>query len=764
MLDSLIEQRLIEARDKLSISGRLPHPDAFDRYLALFRQHFGPAVLANLDGEALLALLHDRSTKHNLMYWLEFKNDEEFPDLFGGIGGGSALKFGIYQQKETGAWITGAPAQRRELQFSEAIDIARRQREQLLACVSILDQFPVTDEDEAYQSLQHQLNQAGPDVSNTGWGHKYLSLLFPEKLDLYHNADWQRFHLMRMLMVPPEGPGRYLVTGRFQAIAHQLGVTLPHVFYITYEAHGMPYQYWRVGTTDDQGNSYWEMMQHEEVMAIGWPLLGDLTGLPYEKAAKEHLKSLVTQHYPNTPSAVGRTTQQIFNFLHKVSSGDLVMAADGMQVLGIGRVRGEYEYRSDCPFPNCRQVEWMAPGFDRLPEAREGLMTTLYALSKPANIIDLERRLLTPSGPELPKPPQEHILPRLTGFPARIEAILKRKGQVILYGPPGTGKTHWAEWTACELAARGKYRRSFSQLSKEEQDDLRRRHVTLCTFHPGYGYEEFIEGYRPELMDGRMVFLRRDGLFKQLCASAKAESSLPFYLIIDEINRGDIPRIFGELLTVMEKNKRGTPVILPLSGESFSVPENVYLIGTMNTADRSIALLDAALRRRFGFLELLPDPTVFGTATIEDLPLGRWLMELNRAVRTHVGRDARNLQIGHAYLLDRHGKPITEMATLARVIREDIIPLLEEYCYEDYGALADILGSSVVNREGQYIQEELFQPDRFDELRRALIAPFAAEITTSAEALASDAEVDEEPVEASEDNATSLTLDGETGA
>ena len=144
----------------------------------------------------------------------------------------------------------------------------------------------------------------------------------------------------------------------------------------------------------------------------------------------------------------------------------------------------------------------------------------------------------------------------------------------------------------------------------------------ICCFHPAYGYEDFIEGYRPESHDGRMIFVLRDGIFKQLCRDAEAQPERQFYLVIDEINRGDIPRIFGELLTIVEKEKRGESIILPLSRSSFRVPRNVALIGTMNTADRSIALLDTALRRRFGFVELMPDASLLGPASVAEIPLG----------------------------------------------------------------------------------------------------------------------------------------------
>jgi 5-methylcytosine-specific restriction protein B len=240
--------------------------------------------------------------------------------------------------------------------------------------------------------------------------------------------------------------------------------------------------------------------------------------------------------------------------------------------------------------------------------------------------------------------------------------------------------------------------------------------VRTSCFHPAYGYEDFIEGYRPEQADGQMIFSLRDGVFKRLCKDALESPETSFYLIIDEINRGDIPRIFGELMTIIEKDKRGKSITLPTSGEQFKVPNNVLIIGTMNTADRSISLLDAALRRRFGFIELMPDPSVLGGATIEGIHLGRWLEALNQKICENVARDARNLQIGHSYLLRDDGTPIDDFSEFARALHEDIIPRLEEYCYEDYNTLEKILGADIVNVDGQKIRHELFKPYPRDNL------------------------------------------------
>lgn len=302
-------------------------------------------------------------------------------------------------------------------------------------------------------------------------------------------------------------------------------------------------------------------------------------------------------------------------------------------------------------------------------------------------------------------------------------SILGRKGQVILYGPPGTGKTYWAEKIARELSAKENFNKNYDELSKPEKmiiigDENTPGLVRICCFHPAYGYEDFIEGYRPVKENGNLFYELNDGIFKQLCKDASSKPT-NHYLIIDEINRGDIPRIFGELMTILEKNKREKSIILPLSKSVLKVPQNIYIIGTMNTADRSIALLDTALRRRFGFIEFMPDVSTFKNKTINDISLGTWLSSLNSRICKHMGKDARNYQIGHSYLLE-DGQPVSEFSKFAQILQDDIIPLLEEYCYEDYSTLGKILGTKLIDIEQQQIRREFFENGYQGELNRIL--------------------------------------------
>ena len=703
--------------------------ERMQRHLAAFRERFGPAALASLDGEALLRRMHgrkDEDAQQCMAYWLEFKNDDEFSGPpFGKIGGGSASKFGIYQRDVDGKWVIGSPLNATIVSMADAISKARQQRDELLAGSRALAGMDPSDlSDAAYASLQSEMVAAAPSLHGAGWAHKWWFLIHSDRLDSYHAVRMQRFHLLKLLQTPPAGEGtllgpaasRFTCAGRFVALARKFGVSMNTLTTVLNKRHGVYHCYWRVGTRDGEDLTQWPVMRDGPFASIGWkdqvPDMSDaIRGNAAEIKAWVRGRLKESGLYPD-PAQAGTMTRkagELTNFAHAMAEGDVVLACDGLTVLGIGRVSGRYEYDGTLAFPHKRPVEWLSLDSWTLPQ-NEGLQTSCVELGRNAvNILEIERRLQDSTAVHEPPKPDPSTLPTLDPVVARIEQVLTRKGQVLLYGPPGTGKTYWAVRAARELAAR----RAFGKASVDLADDERVKVdgpdglVRLCTFHPGYGYEDFMEGLRPEAgSTGHLVFTPRDGTFKLLCADAAREPGRSFFLIIDEFNRGDVPRIFGELLTVIELDKRGTTVLLPITGKPFSVPRNVHVIGTMNTADRSISLLDAALRRRFGFIEMMPDSRALLGRAPGGLPLGPWLDALNARLRKHLKRDARHLQVGHAYLLPQ--QPITSVTELARVLRYDLVPLLEEYCFDDLATLQAILGKDLVDVEESRIRDELF--------------------------------------------------------
>jgi 5-methylcytosine-specific restriction protein B len=232
-------------------------------------------------------------------------------------------------------------------------------------------------------------------------------------------------------------------------------------------------------------------------------------------------------------------------------------------------------------------------------------------------------------------------------------------------------------------------------------------YLTWLTFHPSYSYEDFVEGFRPVETASGLVLKMADGIFKRICREALAHPKQKYLVIIDEINRANLAKVLGELITLLEKDKRGMLITLPQSKDTFTIPPNVYIMGTMNTADRSIKLLDVALRRRFAFFEFMPDSELLEGNVISGLQLDALLDTLNSKIAQHEGREK---QIGHALFMS-DGVPITEPEELAERFRQDVLPLLQEYCYDDYSALEKYLGSKLVNADSNSLNADLINDD-----------------------------------------------------
>lgn len=297
---------------------------------------------------------------------------------------------------------------------------------------------------------------------------------------------------------------------------------------------------------------------------------------------------------------------------------------------------------------------------------------------------------------------------------------------MILYGPPGTGKTYHTIYYSVGIIE-GK---SYDVIVQEPYEDVLQRYtyynqngqVMFTTFHQSYGYEEFIEGIKPKLIDSNLgskgqdtkddnlLYTLEPGKFKMFCKRAlgymdnEQDETKNFVFIIDEINRGNISKIFGELITLIEASKRlgekeEMTLQLPYSEEAFGVPNNVYIIGTMNTADRSIALMDTALRRRFNFIEMMPTPQVLEKIDqdiMQGISVSKILEVMNHRIAVLYDREH---TIGHAYFASLIEEP--SVKKLAEIFKNSIIPLLQEYFYEDYEKIQLVLGDNAKS-DNQY--------------------------------------------------------------
>lgn len=312
---------------------------------------------------------------------------------------------------------------------------------------------------------------------------------------------------------------------------------------------------------------------------------------------------------------------------------------------------------------------------------------------------------------------------------------------MILYGPPGTGKTYNSVIYAvgiienkskeeieeyikpkatpknAETQQNDKSqseRIEYSEILKKfndykvkhdiSDDNADNGQIEFVTFHQSYGYEEFIEGIKPRTENGEIRYEIADGVFKKFCKKAENNPDKNYVFIIDEINRGNISKIFGELITLIEDTKRigaaeEMRATLPYSGESFGVPDNVYILGTMNTADRSISLMDTALRRRFRFVEMMPNPTLIKADIVIDgketdgdgkkLNVKEILETMNKRIEYLYDREH---TIGHSFFMKLN--ETKSMDDLKNVMLNSVLPLLQEYFYDDYNKIRLVLGDN----------------------------------------------------------------------
>lgn len=415
-------------------------------------------------------------------------------------------------------------------------------------------------------------------------------------------------------------------------------------------------RWWRVAP--GEGAEDWENCRTDGDIGLGWGELGDITGLSAQQFQSKLREVIATEGEDKNQANHGGN--YVWKFAHDVKEGDTIVANRGKrQVLAIGRVSSPYYFQEGSPYPHRRTVAWQF--FDPPLEGTFNWGINSFQALDASFVRQIEDlRGAQPTGEE---PVTLAEVSKKTYIPVeeleRWLAQLKHKRQAVLYGPPGTGKTFIAKLLARHLTAG------------------RGGEVEMVQFHPSYGYEDFIEGLRPRLDSGVVQFEMVEGRFKRFCERAAANPGSPHVLIIDEMNRANLPRVFGELMYLLEY--RNDTVQLAQSGQRFGIPENVLLIGTMNTADRSLALIDHALRRRFAFIRLDPHyETLDGAlegSVLKAAELRTLLGEINEAIGD------RNLHIGISYFM-RPGLKDDPKAAMPLIWRMEIEPMLDEVFFD----------------------------------------------------------------------------------
>lgn len=473
-----------------------------------------------------------------------------------------------------------------------------------------------------------------------------------------------------------------------------------------------------------EGARLWPEFQREGIAAIGWD---ELTELPRLITYEAVYAALQASHGGNPTN----DANACYQFAHVIKPGDLVIAKQGRSVLlGIGEVTSPYRYDESRPeYRHVVDVRWQRTGRWTLPPEHRMVVKTLTDMTPYPRWLRAALRMmdggdspdpkLPPTvdpfpvpgprpgvgdkeigrdggrtgepGPEPtrlgesthsgtppvadPEPyPMESALDELFMTQEQFSAILDalaRKKNVILEGAPGVGKTFVAR------------RIAWARLGQKDNG-----RVQMVQFHQSYAYEDFVQGWRPQASG----FGLQDGVFHRFCKKAAADPARDYVFIIDEINRGNLSKIFGELMMLVEADKRGPAYAVPLaySPEPFCVPENLYLLGMMNTADRSLAMVDYALRRRFSFIRLQPAFGVdqfanhlaeLGASDALVQRIVARMTELNHAI----AQDTRNLgpgyEVGHSFFVPGEDGGTLDDAWYERVVRQEIVPLLSEYWF-----------------------------------------------------------------------------------
>lgn len=420
-----------------------------------------------------------------------------------------------------------------------------------------------------------------------------------------------------------------------------------------------------------EGAGIWDECCEKGIMAIGWDEIGDLQQYSSKTEMKQAMKEHIDPEKPYTMAA-----HATWQFAHEMKPGDIVFAKKGRStVIGRGVVMSDYEFddsRDDNK--NVRKVNWTHKG--EWPHPGQAAMKTLTDITSYTDYVEKLKALFESDEVDdveaeevsYPSYSKEKFLDEVfmdeASYNTLVGLVLNKKN-VILQGAPGVGKTFAAKRLAYSIM--------------EVKDPHR---VMMVQFHQSYSYEDFIMGFRPS----EKGFELKRGAFYNFCKDAEIDSENEYFFIIDEINRGNLSKIFGELFMLIESDKRGVELQLLYSDEKFSVPDNVYIIGMMNTADRSLAMLDYALRRRFAFYEMKPGINTegfreyrTGLNNIKFDNLIQCVEQLNAAI---AGDESlgEGFCIGHSYFCN-----LTEVndQALSAIVEYELIPLLKEYWFDE---------------------------------------------------------------------------------
>ena len=610
-------------------------------------------------------------------------------EIFGSIAGGAAYKFGLFFHKKTQSWTCGSPAKPVKLTENEAIQKAEEIRNDLVAGAEIISSFGPLNSTADYEQLYKQLEHISG--INTVWRMKYYQMLFPILFAPFYGQDIQLDVLHFLNQTPSEIP--FIRMGQIALFSKKCnipGIVFGHIWgrstnhnnksndsetnTLSDKKHKL--HYWMYTVFDDTS---WMECQQKEIMVLGMDDIGDYS----QYDSKESLRQELISTYDNSTSRKNQALMA-WNFANKLAINDVIFAKRSNTLVGKGIVTGDYIFDdSRQEYKNIRTVKWLQIGEWEHPG--KSVAKRLTDITPYTDYIEKLITIFTPdelddvdTQPEVdyPEYSSADFLSDVYMSEQDYETlvnVLKMKKNIILQGAPGVGKT----FTAKRLA--------YSIIGAKNPD-----RVQMIQFHQSYSYEDFIEGYRPT----ENGFTIKKGSFYKFCKLAEDDDENDYFFIIDEINRGNLSKIFGELFMLIEKDKRGIELQLLYSDENFSVPPNVYIIGMMNTADRSLAMLDYALRRRFSFFTMKPGFNAPGFQAYQDSLKSADFNKLIACVKQLNSKIAEDISlgegfcIGHSYFCSLTPETANTQ-TLSSIVEYELIPLLKEYWFDEPAKVID---------------------------------------------------------------------------
>jgi len=433
--------------------------------------------------------------------------------------------------------------------------------------------------------------------------------------------------------------------------------------------------YWLYSPGDNA--KIWDECYDNGIMAIGWDRIGDLSVFQSKEEMKQKMKELM-----NPELSWKMAAHATWQFANEMKLGDVIFAKRGMHtIIGRGVVTSDYRFDPDRKhFKNVRSVKWTHRG--EWPHPGQAAMKTMTDITRYTDYVEklnslfvgdetveevnseIDTEVVPVNPPYGPDDFLDEVYMDERDYETLV-SLIRTKKNVILQGAPGVGKTYAAK------------RLAYSMMGEKDAD-----RVMMVQFHQSYSYEDFIMGFRPS----EKGFELKHGAFYTFCKKAEEDSDNEYFFIIDEVNRGNLSKIFGELFMLIESDKRGIELRLLYANEKFSVPANVYIIGMMNTADRSLAMLDYALRRRFAFFEMQPGFENDGfrayRVALQSDRFNRLIQcveNLNNVIAADESL-GEGFRIGHSYFCNL--KEADEQ-TLSNIVEFELIPLLKEYWFDE---------------------------------------------------------------------------------